>query len=124
MKPHSTHSTPMPTETTKTSSEWPCAAFRERELSDGDRLCPASGGTGTPGQGRASGAGADGILGAGNGDRSENGDYIYGKRRLREIDRRIRYLMKRLESAVVVDPAKQENLDQVFFCCDREHRRP
>ena len=52
---------------------------------------------------------------AGNGDRSENGDYIYGKRRLREIDRRIRYLMKRLESAVVVDPAKQENLDQVFF---------
>jgi transcription elongation factor GreB len=52
---------------------------------------------------------------AGNGDRSENGDYIYGKKRLREIDRRIRYLMKRLESAVVVDPARQENLDQVFF---------
>ena len=52
---------------------------------------------------------------AGNGDRSENGDYIYGKKRLREIDRRIRYLMKRLENAVVVDPAKQENLDQVFF---------
>lgn len=52
---------------------------------------------------------------AGNGDRSENGDYLYGKKRLREIDRRIRYLMKRLESAVVVDPAQQENVDQVFF---------
>jgi len=52
---------------------------------------------------------------AGNGDRSENGDYIYGKKRLREIDWRIRYLMKRLENAVVVDPARQENLDQVFF---------
>src|SRR5579871_1756012 len=52
---------------------------------------------------------------AGNGDRSENGDYIYGKKRLREIDRRIRYLMKRLEGAVVVDPHRQENADQVFF---------
>ena len=52
---------------------------------------------------------------AGNGDRSENGDYIYGKKRLREIDSRVRYLMKRLENAVVVDPAKQEKLDQVFF---------
>lgn len=52
---------------------------------------------------------------AGNGDRSENGDYIYGKKRLREIDRRLRYLSKRLESAVVVDPAEQANLDQVFF---------
>ena len=52
---------------------------------------------------------------AGNGDRSENGDYIYGKKRLREIDRRIRFLSKRLETAVVVDPAAQENLDQVFF---------
>ncbi len=52
---------------------------------------------------------------AGNGDRSENGDYIYGKKRLREIDRRIRYLMKRLESAEVVDPAKQQALKQVFF---------
>jgi len=52
---------------------------------------------------------------AGNGDRSENGDYIYGKKRLREIDRRIRYLMQRLENAQVVDPARQENLDQVFF---------
>ena len=52
---------------------------------------------------------------AGNGDRSENGDYIYGKKRLREIDRRIRFLTKRLESAVIVDPAQQENCDQVFF---------
>ncbi len=52
---------------------------------------------------------------AGNGDRSENGDYIYGKKRLREIDRRVRYLGKRLESAVIVDPAQQQGLKQVFF---------
>lgn len=52
---------------------------------------------------------------AGNGDRSENGDYIYGKRRLREIDRRVRHLTKRLESATVVDPATQQALTQVFF---------
>ena len=52
---------------------------------------------------------------AGNGDRSENGDYIYGKKRLREIDRRVRYLSKRIESADVVDPAQQKNRDQVFF---------
>lgn len=52
---------------------------------------------------------------AGNGDRSENGDYLYGKKRLREIDRRIRYLMKRLENAEVVDPKKQQGLKQVFF---------
>ncbi len=52
---------------------------------------------------------------AGNGDRSENGDYIYGKKRLREIDRRMRFLMKRLESAEVVDPAQQKNHEQVFF---------
>lgn len=52
---------------------------------------------------------------AGNGDRSENGDYIYGKKRLREIDRRMRFLMKRLESAEVVDPALQKKRDQVFF---------
>lgn len=52
---------------------------------------------------------------AGNGDRSENGDYIYGKKRLREIDKRIRFLTKRLDSAVVVDPVRQENLEQVFF---------
>jgi len=52
---------------------------------------------------------------AGNGDRSENGDYIYGKRRLREIDRRMRFLSKRLEIAEVVDPARQAHLDRVFF---------
>jgi transcription elongation factor GreB len=52
---------------------------------------------------------------AGNGDRSENGDYIYGKRRLREIDRRVRYLTKRIENAEVVDPARQQTLDKVFF---------
>jgi len=52
---------------------------------------------------------------AGNGDRSENGDYLYGKQRLREIDRRIRFLTKRLESAQVVDPRQQTRRDQVFF---------
>jgi transcription elongation factor GreB len=52
---------------------------------------------------------------AGNGDRSENGDYIYGRKRLREIDRRIRFLTKRLENAVVVDPLDQPNSDAVFF---------
>jgi len=52
---------------------------------------------------------------AGNGDRSENGDYIYGKKRLREIDRRIRYIVKRLENSQVVDPARQQGLEQVFF---------
>jgi transcription elongation factor GreB len=52
---------------------------------------------------------------AGNGDRSENGDYIYGKKRLREIDRRVRYLSKRLANAEVVDAAKRVKTDQVFF---------
>jgi len=52
---------------------------------------------------------------ASNGDRSENGDYIYGKKRLREIDRRIRFLNKRLEIAEVVDPATRESTDQIFF---------
>lgn len=52
---------------------------------------------------------------AGNGDRSENGDYIYGKKRLREIDRRIRYLAKRIDSAEVVDPARQTAHDRVLF---------
>lgn len=52
---------------------------------------------------------------ASNGDRSENGDYQYGKRRLREIDRRIRFLNKRIESAEVVDPEKRPATDQVFF---------
>jgi transcription elongation factor GreB len=52
---------------------------------------------------------------ASNGDRSENADYIYGKRRLREIDRRIRFLTGRLDKAEVVDPAAREATDQVFF---------
>lgn len=51
---------------------------------------------------------------ASNGDRSENGDYIYGKRRLREIDRRVRFLIKRLENSSVVDSAGRDT-DQVFF---------
>ena len=52
---------------------------------------------------------------AANGDRSENADYQYGKRRLREIDRRARFLSKRLESAEVVDPAHQTQRERVFF---------
>lgn len=53
---------------------------------------------------------------ASNGDRSENGDYLYGKKRLREIDRRVRFLTKRLDLAEVVDPAaRSESCDQVFF---------
>jgi len=55
---------------------------------------------------------------AGNGDRSENGDYIYGKKRLREVDRRIRFLVKRLDRAEVVDPfarAGSDDDDRVFF---------
>lgn len=52
---------------------------------------------------------------ASNGDRSENGDYIYGKRRLREIDKRIRFLTQRLDAAVVVDPANRESSEQIFF---------
>ena len=50
-----------------------------------------------------------------NGDRSENGDYLYGKKRLREIDRRIRFLTKRLDIAEIVDPLRQGCNDQVFF---------
>ena len=52
---------------------------------------------------------------ASNGDRSENGDYLYGKKRLREIDRRIRFLTKRLDAAEVVDPSRQHGNPQVFF---------
>lgn len=52
---------------------------------------------------------------ASNGDRSENGDYIYGKKRLREIDRRVRFLRKRMELAEVVDPAQRGTCEQVFF---------
>ena len=52
---------------------------------------------------------------ASNGDRSENGDYLYGKKRLREIDRRIRFLTKRLEIAEVVDPSVHHGSDQIYF---------
>ena len=52
---------------------------------------------------------------ASNRDRSENGDYIYGKRRLREIDRRIRFLSKRIDNAEIVDPLRQGDNDQIFF---------
>ena len=52
---------------------------------------------------------------ASNGDRSENGDYIYGKKRLREIDRRIRFLTKRLEIMAITDPAVHHGSEQVFF---------
>ena len=52
---------------------------------------------------------------ASNGDRSENGDYLYGKKRLREIDRRIRFLTKRLEIAEVSDPSVHQGCDQIFF---------
>jgi transcription elongation factor GreB len=52
---------------------------------------------------------------ASNGDRSENGDYIYGKKRLREIDRRLQYLTKRIENAQVVEPTMQQNQTKVFF---------
>ena len=52
---------------------------------------------------------------ASNGDRSENGDYLYGKKRLREIDRRIHFLNKRLDTAEVVDPARRGESDQIFF---------
>ncbi|TZG29007.1 transcription elongation factor GreB [Sphingomonas montanisoli] len=52
---------------------------------------------------------------AGNGDRSENGDYIYGRKRLREIDRELGHLSRRMKSAKVVDPAKQEDRNRVYF---------
>ena len=52
---------------------------------------------------------------AGNGDRTENGDYLYNKKRLREIDRRVRYLTKKLDKPEIVDPKKQQALEQVFF---------
>jgi transcription elongation factor GreB len=52
---------------------------------------------------------------AGNGDRSENGDYIYGRKRLREIDRRLGWLSRRMKAAKVVDPTRQEDRSRVFF---------
>jgi transcription elongation factor GreB len=54
---------------------------------------------------------------AGNGDRSENGDYIYGRKRLREIDRRLGWLAKRMKAAKVIDPARQEDRSRVWFGC-------
>ena len=66
---------------------------------------------------------------AGNGDRSENGDYIYGKRRLREIDRRLGWLSRRMKAAKVVDPAAQEDRTRIWFGAtvtivdDDEHER-
>lgn len=61
---------------------------------------------------------------AANGDRSENGDYIYGKRRLREIDRRMRVLTKRLEIAEVIDVGAQPHQDQVFFGATVQYMDP
>ena len=52
---------------------------------------------------------------AGNGDRSENGDYIYGRKRLREIDRRLGWLSRRMKAAKVVDPSRQEDRSRIFF---------
>lgn len=52
---------------------------------------------------------------AGNGDRSENGDYLYGRKRMREIDRELAYLARRMKALRVVDPARQEVRDKVFF---------
>ncbi|TKD53042.1 transcription elongation factor GreB [Sphingomonas baiyangensis] len=52
---------------------------------------------------------------AGNGDRSENGDYIYGRKRLREIDRRLGFLARRMKAARVIDPARQPDRDRVWF---------
>jgi transcription elongation factor GreB len=52
---------------------------------------------------------------ASNGDRSENGDYIYGKKRLREIDRRLRFLAKRMEGSEVIDPKQRQGCEQIFF---------
>lgn len=52
---------------------------------------------------------------ASNGDRSENGDYIYGKKRLRQIDSRLKFLMKRMDLAEIVDPSLQQGLDKIFF---------
>jgi len=60
---------------------------------------------------------------AGNGDRSENGDYIYNKKRLREIDRRLRYLTKRLDNPEIVDPKKQQGVEQVFFGATVTYKR-
>lgn len=60
---------------------------------------------------------------ASNGDRSENGDYLYGKKRLREIDRRARYLTKQLDRAEIVDPSRQQGLEKIFFGATVTFRR-
>lgn len=52
---------------------------------------------------------------AGNGDRSENGDYIYGRKKLREIDRRLTFLSRRMKAAQIVDPAEQHDKDRIYF---------
>lgn len=52
---------------------------------------------------------------ASNGDRSENGDYIYGKKRLRQIDSRVKYLLSAIEDSKIIDPLEQQNKDKVFF---------
>lgn len=60
---------------------------------------------------------------AGNGDRSENGDYIYGKKRLREIDSRVRYLRQRLKTLTVIDPNAQTDRGRVFFGATVRYQR-
>jgi transcription elongation factor GreB len=94
------------------------AAGRRAQLHDARRLRAAFRRARAPGAEREAGARRHRAWAAGNGDRSENGDYIYGKKRLREIDRRIRFLIKRLDAAEVVDPAaprEEETAGQVFF---------
>mgnify|MGYP000353796546 FL=1 len=58
---------------------------------------------------------------ASNGDRSENGDYIYGKKRLRQIDSRVKYLLTAIEDSKIIDPLEQENKDKVFFGASVEY---
>ena len=58
---------------------------------------------------------------ASNGDRSENGDYIYGKKRLRQIDSRVKYLLTAIEDSKIIDPLEQENKDNIFFGASVEY---
>lgn len=58
---------------------------------------------------------------ASNGDRSENGDYIYGKKRLRQIDSRVKYLLTAIEDSKIIDPLEQENKDKIFFGASVEY---
>ena len=80
------------------------AAGRCTQLHDAGRVTTAARRTAATARRGAAKDGGGGVLGGQNGDRSENGDYLYGKKRLREIDRRIRFLTKRLDIAEVVDP--------------------